>query len=209
MSDKKEETPPGGDDLKPDADPNLPGGDEDAGLEGADAATVLAELKKVRKEAAKAREKAAKAKEQADLASTKLKELEDAKKTQEEKDAEKRAALEADAAKLPGLQRYAEHVKAELATEMKRVDGLKAEQKKPYLDLLAAFGEEDFLGRLSAVRAIKAAEGIREPVKQGDEGNPADPGGGAAGKTLASQLAWSPDGLREAELAGLIPKKKD
>lgn len=194
---------PAGDGQDPAKKP-APGGQEDKSLDTADAAALRQMVKDLRGEAATHRTKGTETKDKLDQALSKLKDLEDAKKTDEQKATERATALEAEAKKVPGLVRYADHVKADLDEEMKRVNGLKAEQKKPYTDLLAAFPEDDHLSRLVAVRALKSAEGVRSEKKLGDEGNPGEPGGGANDKTLATQLAWSSSGTDEARMTGKI-----
>lgn len=208
MSEKKDgELNPGGDGKPAGGDPANPGpgAQDDKSLEKADNATLLKVIADLRTENGTARTKNIEMKTALDDLTKKVNEMTESQKTAEQKEADKRAALEADAAKVPGLTKYADFVQAELGDEMKRIEKLKAEQKKPYTELLSNFANDDYLARLRAVRALKAAEGARVPA--GNEGNPGEPGGGTSKATLADTLRIFPAGLAEARLAGLVAKE--
>lgn len=134
-----------------------------------------------------------------------LQELEDQNKTAEEKEAERIEALEAEAQKVESLKPFKEFVDNRYEAETKFLDDLEDdEQKAAFTDLLESFPEDDTLGRLRALTALKAAQGRKKEVMDpGDEGNPGETGGGASEKSLADKLSWSSEGMREAEMAGM------
>lgn len=138
---------------------------------------------------------------------TKVTDLEDAQKTDEEKREARNAALEEEAGKVPdlnatikGAERYVGFVKDRLDAEMERIDALDDAQKGPYTQLLDVFQKDDHLGRLNAVMALKAAEGTSAKVPPGDNKSPAETGGGASDSDAKAKLGnWSASGLAETQ----------
>ena len=179
-------------------------------LETADRDTLLATIATLNEENGNRRRQAKDFEsENADL-TKRLTALEDAAKTEDEREAERITELEAKAAQGDAMGPFKEHVRAELETELKRVEKLKAAQKGPYTDLLAAFGENDILGRLKAVRALRAAEGDKgDVVAEGDEGNPVETGTADGKPNMSELLGWSEGAELEGKLAGMLPKGDD
>jgi len=136
-----------------------------------------------------------------------LKELEDKEKSDEEKQAERVTELEAAAGKLPELEKYQKHVKAVYGERIKALKEMDEAIQSSIDSLLEDMPKDDFLGRLKIIDAVLAVSGGKKPeMKVEDTGNPAETGDGESGKTMANDLAWSGQGSREAELAGLIKK---
>jgi chromosome segregation ATPase len=204
---------PGGESVTPDPSD---GGQtlEESGnsLEAKDAAELVSIIRSLRGESANYRTRAKTAEEklteittQSEELSARLADLESQHKTAEEKETERIAALEARAASISALEPYLDHVKSQYEAGYAEIDGLKDDdQKQRIKDLMESFPENDYLGRLRAIRALEVVNSNKRHLEPGDEGNPAEPGGGASEKSIADMLAWSADGLREARLAGLI-----
>ena len=214
-------------------DPNQDGKDQDgagsgdSGSQGDDAAhrkkleeatteELIAYIKELRTEAKTRRldgeglqEKYEALLTKSEEAAQKIKALEQEKLTDAEKEAERVKVLEAEAAKMPSLERYRLHVEEQYKERMKEVEKLDKDVKKSINDLIADMSEDDFLGRLKAVNAVLAVTGKRDKVPDGDEGHPGETGGGDSGRTLDSNLAWSPLGQQEAAMAGLTKKSSD
>jgi hypothetical protein len=136
----------------------------------------------------------------------KLKELEDKGKTEDELKAERLKELESAAGKLPELERLQKHVKATYTGRMKAVKEMGEEIQSSVNSLLEDMPKDDYLGRLKILDAVLAVSGgTKKPdMKVEETGNPAEIGAGESGKTMAGDLAWSPQGGQEAILAGLV-----
>lgn len=185
------------------ADGSSPGGLDDKALASADTATLLKVVQATRTEAATYRTRATKAETDLKALTDKVTALENASKTQEQKDAEARQALETTAARVPALQRFESYVKSQYDAEMKTIEGMKAGEKKLYMELLATLPEDDLVGRVQALNVLKQAR--VQTVPPGNEGSPAENGGGANEASLAQKLGWSASGTREAQIGGLLP----
>jgi hypothetical protein len=204
---------PGGEAVNPDlSDGGADLEGQDKSLEAKDATELVSIIRELRAESGKYRtkaksteEKLSEATSQMDVMAARLAELESQNKTVEEQEAERLAALEAKADLVSALQPYHHHVKAQYEAGFSEVEGLKDEdQKARYMDLLGSFPEDDYLGRLRAIRALEVAQPKTGTMDPGDQGNPGEPGGGAKEASLVDRLSWSEAGLREARLAGLI-----
>lgn len=198
---------PGGNGTTEDggADGSSPGGTDDKALANADKATLLELVRATRTEAAGYRTRATTAEANIKTLTEKVAALENASKTQEQKDADARRALEETAALVPGLRRFESYVKTQYDAEVKKIDGMKAAEKKLYTDLLAAIPEDDLVGRVQAISVLNASRA--QQVRPGDEASPMEPGGGANEKSLQQKLVWSNAGMREAQIGGLLPTK--
>ena len=204
---------PGGDTVTPESSDGGSGlEDQSKSLETKDAAELVSIIRSLRSESANYRTRAKTAEDaltnlttQSEELSARLAELESQNKTAEEKEAERIAALEAKAASISALEPYLAHVKTQYEAGIAEIDALKDnEQKTRIKELVESFGESDYLGRLKAIRALQIVQSSNRQLDPGDEGNPAEPGGGASEASIADMLSWSQDGLREARLAGLI-----
>lgn len=202
---------PGGEEKDPNTGEGGSGHEgEGMKLETATQAELVEYAKKLRKENSTYRRRAKETQDQLATLKTehedqasRLKALEDGQKTVEQKEQERVQKLEEAAGRVPSLERYHAHVEAELKGEMKKIEAMKAEQKKPFMDALSSFAEDDLLGRLNIIRVVQMAAGIRQEMPEGDEQNPSKPGGGVSESTLREKLGWSSTGLHEAGLAGL------
>lgn len=197
-------------------------GDSDL-LEGASLEDAQKTIVSLRKENAKWRvklreqkeeqEKLAEAVARLEADQTELDELRNKMKTAEEKEAERLQALEAQAAKADSLAPYLNFVKSRYEDAIEGISGMDDDdpRKAKYQELLSSFDDDNYLGRLRVLEALSAAEGVRndEEVREGDNGSPAKKGGGITETPYAKKLAWSPAGLREAQLGGLVPHSKD
>lgn len=204
---------PGGDTVNPESSDGGSGlEDQSNSLETKDAAELVSIIRSLRSESANYRTRAKTAEEslatltsQSEELSARLTELESQNKTAEEKEAERIAALEARAASISALEPYLEHVKSQYEAGVAEIDALKDDEQRTRIkELVDSFGENDYLGRLRAIRALQVVQSNTRQLDPGDEGNPAEPGGGASEASIADMLGWSQDGLREARLAGLI-----
>ena len=144
----------------------------------------------------------------------KLKDLEDKDKTEEEKKAERLKELETTAQKVPTLSKYEAHVKKLLGERTKQVKEMDEDVQASINSLLEDMPKEDFLGRLKVIDAVLAVSGVQKKEDGGDmsvedTGNPAETGDGDASRTLAQDLAYSPLGMQEAEMAGLVKSKSE
>jgi chromosome segregation ATPase len=209
----EEAASPGGESVNPEPSDGVQALEESGNsLETKDAAELVGIIRSLRNESANYRTRAKTAEDslaslttQSEELSARLTELESQNKTAEEKEAERIAALEARAASISALEPYLEHVKSQYEAGVAEIDGLKDDEQKTRIkELMESFPENDYLGRLRAIRALQVVQGNTRQLDPGDEGNPAEPGGGASEKSIADMLGWSADGLREARLAGLI-----
>jgi hypothetical protein len=141
----------------------------------------------------------------------KLKELEDKDKSEEDLKTERLMELEAAAERVPLLEKYQAHVKAAYLKRMKEVKEMGDAVKEPIESLLEDMPKDDFLGRLKIVNAVLSVSGSGRSateLSEGDEGSPAETGTGDASRSVAKDLAWSPMGQSEAELAGLTKQSE-
>ncbi len=204
---------PGGESVNPESSDGGSAPEEQANsLETKTATELVSMIRSLRSESANYRTRAKTAEEQlatmtsqTEEITARLTELESQNKTAEEKEAERIASLEERAASISALEPYLEHVKSQYEAGVAEIDALKDDdQKTRFKELMESFPEHDYLGRLRALRAIQVITPNVVQMDPGDEGNPAEPGGGASEKSIADMLGWSADGLREARLAGLI-----
>lgn len=184
---------------------------EGTSLDSASQADLVKMVKELREENKSYRLKAKETQEgaetlQSELATMKarLEEIEDERKTEEEREAERIAALEEKATKAESLLPYFDAVKAEYEQEVKEIEGMKAKPKRAFMDALGVLPESDVLGRLRIIRAIRASSQTSDEVPPGDTGSPAEAGGGSGDKGWKSMLRFSPDAMEEARVAGLI-----
>jgi hypothetical protein len=208
---------PGGDDPNPDGSKSgddQPGAGDEPKLEGVSSEDLVKMVVDLRKESGTYRTRAQAAEgDKGNLTAekkaleAKIKELEDATKTADEKEAERRAALEERAGRVEELERYKAFMDADYETAHAALDELSEEQKAAAETLLGAFAEDDIPGRMAALRTIKVMAQSGEVMEPGDEQNPGQTGGGANEKSLAAQLSWSQSGTEEAKLAGVIPNE--
>jgi hypothetical protein len=142
-----------------------------------------------------------------------LKELEDKDKSEEEKRAERMKELEEAAEQVPGLQKAQEYVKKVLGERMKAVEEMDEDAQASIKSLLEDLPKKDYLGRLKVIDAVLAVSGGKKKesgdMDAGDTGNPAETGDGESSRTMAQNLAYSPMGMQEAQMAGLVKTKSE
>ncbi len=187
-------------------------------LESADPEVLISLIRDLRKEnAARRTELSAKDEEsrekekKLEQALSRLKEIEDATKTEDEKAKEALETLRAKAEKVDRLQRYEEAAKKSLEAALSGLDDLPSEKKAAVEGLLGSFQDEDYLGKLNALNALAAVagSGSGDKMNEKDVSNPGEKGGGSAGIGYAGSLSLFGEGaLKEGKLAGLITKEK-
>lgn len=196
------------------------GGDQNKNLGELGAEELVSIIKDLRSESAKYRTRASKAEgqvgnltQQLNDLSTQVQELKDANKTAEEKEAEQLQELEARAARAEKLAPYQSYVESRYKEEVAFIEDIDEgdKRRKTYTDLLDGFAEDDILGRLRAVRALRAAEGVgelKDSVAEGDEGNPAETGGGDSKRSREQMLSiMGGRFLDMAKATGSLPSK--
>ena len=174
-------------------------------------------LRELRKENKKRREENARIQKQVGALPELMQKLlgeEDSEEVKEKEAAERLIELEEAAGRVPGLERYSKHVEGIYGERMKGVEEMDEAVQGSINNLLEDMPEDDFLGRLKVIDAVLAVSGTKEKESAGDmsaddTGNPAETGDGESSKTLADDLAYSPQGMQEAALAGLVKSKSE